>query len=369
MKELQLKQSIFDTDGLLFHLAKLSDAIPDGPRGVWIDNTFAESNPILRERVRGNFRFRFFTISPLHGIAPAAPIHLIHKISSQAIPGTKIFGNAVSLDLYAEALPPCDQIVSLIERARADGVDPVELTTLAQHILKDGYELSCEFINILRQDFGQYWLRPPDDLFCWSSIRYFSKPDERWFKIDAEDGFEEKLLRRDWGSESERTHRAYVLIKTIDASDLAGLRAAEAIAEPSFADEMVATALVELHQNRIRSAIVHAVIAYEVAAKKALELLITNRLAGLESGAILEAISREVSTATLGRVVMQHATKIGTDRPVDWTLIDKLYNTRNIIVHRGMRRMPPFDDIKAQVLEIRSYVIQLQASLRRKQPE
>ncbi len=52
------------------------------------------------------------------------------------------------------------------------------------------------------------------------------------------------------------------------------------------------------------------------------------------------------------------------DPPLDWTKINAVYNTRNMIVHRGQRRMPPFEDIKAQVLEVRSFVIQLQAALR-----
>jgi hypothetical protein len=64
-------------------------------------------------------------------------------------------------------------------------------------------------------------------------------------------------------------------------------------------------------------------------------------LKGLESGAILEALARELSTAMLGRVVLSNAEVSGNDPPLDWKKIDALYDTRNTIVHRGQRRMPP----------------------------
>ncbi len=124
----------------------------------------------------------------------------------------------------------------------------------------------------------------------------------------------------------------------------------------------------ELQQNLIRSAVIHAFIAYETAAKRGLEVLLKVRLRGLDSGSILEAITREVSTVTLGKVVLQHASSSPEEPPLDWGKIDEIYNTRNMIVHRGQRRMPLFEDIKAQVLEVRSFVMRLQASLRNDRP-
>jgi len=364
----QYKQPPLDADGLVFHVATLSDVIPDGPRGIWIEDALVAKNPVLREREKNNIRFRFVTLNPLRGISSEAPIQLLYHMTSQSMLGTGAFGNGVPLDLYAEVLPPADAITSLIDQARADGADPATLTALGKQILTDGYELTCEFVNILRQDFGQYWLRPPEDLFYWTSVRYYSKPDQRWFQIDAGNDFAAKLLRRDWGSESEKTHRPFVLLKVIGETDVAALGAAGPVPEPTLADEMVSTALVELKQNRIRSAVVHAFIAYESAAKRGLETLLKVRMKGLESGTILEAISREVSTVTLGKVVLQHASPKSEDRPLDWGKIDAIYNTRNMIVHHGQRRMPPFEDVKAQVLEVRSFVMQLQAALRNAGP-
>lgn len=194
-------------------------------------------------------------------------------------------------------------------------------------------------------------------------VRYLSKSDTSWYAIDAGAGFAEKLLRRDWGSESETTYRPFLLLRVIGEGDLESLATAGPAPEVSFADEMVSTALVELQQNRIRSAVIHASIAFETAAKRGLEVLLKVRLRGLNSGSILEAISREVSTVTLGKVVLQHASSSPEEPPLDWGKIDAIYNTRKLIVHRGRRRMPPFEEIKAQVLEIRSFVMRLQATL------
>jgi hypothetical protein len=367
VKEVKFNKPTLDTDGLVFHVTTLSDAIPAGPQGVWIEDALVAKNPVLREREKNDIRFRFVAVNPLLGIAPTAPIQQLHRITSQSMPGAGAFGNYVALELYAE-VTPADVTISLIDQARAGEADPGALTALAEQILRDGYELSCEFVNILRQKYGQYWLRPPEDLFHWTSVLYYSKPDQRWYHIGAGDDFAAKLLRRDWGSESEKMHRPLVLLKVIGEGDLEGLATAGTAPEPSFADEMVATALVELQQNRIRSAVVHAFIAYETAAKRGLEALLEGRLKGLESGAILEAITREVSTVTLGKVVLQHASSKPEDPPLDWGKIDAIYNTRNMIVHRGQRRMPPFEDIKAQILEVRSFVMRLQAALRNGSP-
>ena len=230
-------------------------------------------------------------------------------------------------------------------------------------MLADGFELTCEFINILRNNFGQYWLRLPEDLFGWTSVLYFSKADQLWSRIDAGHDYAAKLLQRDWEATSEKCHRPFILLNIIGDSDLKALATAGPAPDQTFADEMVSSALIELRKIRIRSAIVHTVIAYEIAAKRGLEILLRGRLKGLESGSILEAISREVSTVTLGKIVLQHATEELKEYPVDWSKIDAIYNTRNMIVHRGRRRMPLFEEIKAQVIEVRGFVLRLQSAL------
>ena len=323
MRKIEIKKPGIDTDGLIFHVATLREVIPDGPQGIWIENEFVAKNPVLRKREKNGVLFRFYAVNPLLGIAPSAPIHLLSKFTYLAMPGTRAFGQSVVLDLYAEVAPAAATI-SLIDQAMADGKDPAALTALSEQLLTDGYELSREFINILRQDYSQYWLRPPESLQEWTMVRYLSKSDTCWHAIDAGAGFAEKLLRRDWGSESETTYRPFLLLRVIGEGDLESLATAGPSPEVSFADEMVSTAGVELQQNRIRSAVIHASIAFETAAKRGLEVLLKVRLRGLNSGSILEAISREVSTVTLGKVVLQHASSSPEEPPLDWGKIDAI---------------------------------------------
>jgi len=336
-----------ESDGPLFHVATLRDVIPGGPNGVFIDRALLTKRPVLRERDRDNLRYRFVAFDPY----PTSPPRLDGCLD-------------VPIQLYAEALPPYDGLSSLINAAMSNGSDPAELTTFVENILRQGFDLSYEFINILRQDYGQYYLQTPESLPDWAYAYYYSKSHERWFVIHARALFEETLLRRTYNEDNEKLKKSWVLPRTIREPDLEGLAAADSASRQSFADEMIYTALVELRHHRIRSAIIHAFIAYESVAKRALEYLVENRLKGLESGAVLEAVTREVSTVTLGRIVLYHARPEVIDPPLDWRKLDALYNNRNMIVHRGRRRMPPFEEVKAQVLEVWSFVTRLQAALR-----
>ncbi len=175
MRKVEIKKPGIETDGLVFHVATLRDVIPDGPKGIWIENEFVVKNPVLRKREKNGILFRFYAVNPLLGIDPSAPIHILSKFTYQAKPGTRAFGQPVVLDLYAE-VPPTDATISLIDQAKAEGKDPGALTELAEQLLRDGYELSCEFINILRQDYGQYWLRPPKSLQEWNWSSIFLSP-------------------------------------------------------------------------------------------------------------------------------------------------------------------------------------------------
>ena len=105
---------MLETYGLVFHVTTLTDAIPDGPEGVWIENSLVAQNPVLREREKNRIRFRFIAVNPVGGTAPEAPMELLHRITSQSMPGTEAFGNAMGLKLYADALPPTYAIASLI---------------------------------------------------------------------------------------------------------------------------------------------------------------------------------------------------------------------------------------------------------------
>ncbi len=362
MKEVPLDKPSLDTDKILFHITTLRDAIPGAPQGIWIENTLMSTPRLLREREKNGVLFRFFTQESGNSI--------LDRISLQVMPGTTAFGNYVGVDLYAEVLQEkSERITLLINQAMETKADPVELTDFVQDMLRDAYELTCEFINILRHDYGQYWLRPPLNLFDWAWVCYYCESRQQWFSICARDDFAPSLLQRDWETESETTWQPFSLIKVIGEDDLPAMATAKPAPEPTFADDMISTALIELKQNRYRSAIVHAIIAYEAAAKIGLEILLKGRLKGLDSANIVKAICREVSTVRLGQAVIG-LTFMGNTKPsLDWSKIEALYNTRNTIIHRRQRRLPAFREIREQVVEVYSYVTCLQNALRNMQPE
>ena len=207
-------------------------------------------------------------------------------------------------------------------------------------------------------------LRPPGNLFNWKWVLYFSTERRRWYQIPAGNGFEETLLGKKWTSDTEYNYRQWILRKSIGEGDLEGLASATSAPKPSFADDMISASLVDLKNNRIRSAIVHAAIAYESAAKHGLGVLLAGRLKGLKSGAILEDITKKVGTVNLGRIVLFHAHPQQIEPTLNWDKIKSAYQTRNQIVHCGRRNMPPFEEAKSQILEMWSFVLLLQSALR-----
>jgi hypothetical protein len=369
MREVPVKTRFLDVQGLQFHVATLQQAIPDGPAGIWIENNFVSKNPVLRQRTKRGVVYRFVAFHELDGIPAEAPIRLFHKLRDQSMPGGGPFGNSAPLEVYAECVDNTDKIAGLIEQAIAESKDPPELTDFVEQVLTDAYGFSCEFVNLLRQDFGQYWLRTPHGPLAWNLILHYSKPGNKWFAIDTPEEFAPRLLGRHWNPDPQESSQPHVLLKIIAPGDLKTLQAASKANEPTFAEEMIATALVELHKNRLRSAILHSFIGYESAAKRGLDVLLEQRLKGLGSAGLVDQLSREVSTVTLGRVVLEHAEAGESGPPLAWEKINALYKTRNGIVHRNQQRMPSFENLKEQILEVLAFIKRLQSALKSDQRE
>jgi hypothetical protein len=351
-----------DCPGLIFHLGWLRETIPGGPMGIWLEDAVVEKGPILRERVKGGVVFRFVAREPFAPPQPGSIASIAGMFRATGDPS----GKAVAIRLDAGIVENVEAVSTLIEQAITTKVDPPALVELGERIVTDGYDFACEFIDILRQDFDQYWLRTPDMSSC-SFLPHYSRSREKWCTLKLSDDLSSKLaLRRrpDFWFASQ----SHYIPKILGEADLKVLASAGSVERPTFADEMLATALVELHQARVRSSILHAVIGYESAAKRGLEELMEHRLNGLESAAIVDAITREVSTATLGKVVLYHAERATKGPPLDWGKIDALYNIRNQIVHRGQRKMPTYEIVRDQIIEVRAFVKRVQAALRPDEP-
>jgi hypothetical protein len=363
MREVQIKQPYYPTDGVLFHIARLWDAIPDGPPGVWIENDLVSKSPVLRQCKKDGVLYRVIAFDPLAGIPENAPLRTMLALTSQSLPGGGPFGNAVPIDLYAEVVENTEQLTIWIEQAFANNHDPGELVSFAERVLTDSYAFACETVNILRQSFDQYWLRTPCGPSWWNTIFYNRKSDGKWFALDMPEDFGPRLLGKRWLADVAG-HHPYVLLKVIGEEERQALHTAGPADKPTFADEMLATALVELHQNRIRSAVLHAFIGFESATKIGLDVLLSARFAGLSWVTLVDTMSREVSTVTLGLLVLRHAEAEDAAPPSDSKKITALYDTRNGIVHRNQRQMPPFERVRDQILEVRHFVKRLQSALK-----
>jgi hypothetical protein len=128
MREVPVTKRRFDSPGLVFHVASLTDAIPDAPRGIWIENDLVSNDPILRKRIKNDVVYRFYALNPKAGIVPEAPLHVLLHVASQSMPGGGPRGNDVGLDLYGECIANAQHVSSLIEQAITSNEDPPALT-------------------------------------------------------------------------------------------------------------------------------------------------------------------------------------------------------------------------------------------------
>jgi hypothetical protein len=60
--------------GLMFHVATLSDRIPDSPHGIWISDDYASKSPTLRTVELEGLTLFFKVVDPLLNARGDAPI-------------------------------------------------------------------------------------------------------------------------------------------------------------------------------------------------------------------------------------------------------------------------------------------------------
>lgn len=332
-------------DGHLFYIASLIEAIPDSSRGVFAEINFAASNPVIRSESTVFCTYVF-------------------ALESNYRPQDGIKGSLdFPIAMYA-FLPTDHPIGHEIEQCRQSKEDSPSLTKFVESLLEDAFAVACRFINILRHSFDQYWLKLPSDLLSWSAVRYCARSEGKEFAILVSDTFTSELLNLKWNSETSNTYQPKIVFTVIDEQSLDKLQSATENVQQTFADEMISVALVEIRRNRVRSAILHAMIAIESATKRALTELLDKRVKGLPTAKVLEAVSREVSTITLAKVVMSHMYCGGEPRTIDWPKLEELHRLRNCLVHVGQRKFPEFKVLRAQLVEARWFVKQIDDAIR-----
>ncbi|MEZ4677832.1 MAG: hypothetical protein R2932_26810 [Caldilineaceae bacterium] len=348
-----------ETKGLIFYITSYNTVLQDGPAGIFISDDLLKSNTVLRKVDSNGVKLWFAVFNPAMNATEEAPVHAILKLIKQDLPNKSKRGMAASIQIYAELVEEAEREQALLEQAIEIKVDTPEVKEIAHRILLQAYNATVDFVNILRRRYNQYWLLPPNPNLDagWSYVVYYSRPRKEWYSLIADENFHLPVepsiaQRREWPGN--------IIIRAIDEDDMEGLHVDRPEKPFSFAEEIVANALVDLGNARVRSAILHTIIGLESSAKRGLQYLLKNRLAGIEQGAVLEAISREISVVTLARVV--HAHILG-DESIDWPKINNLYGLRNTIVHRGQKRLPPKDIIKDQILEVFKYITMLEEKI------
>ena len=360
--------AILESDYPQFYVGTIENPIPDGIKGISIDAAYVRDNPLLRTTVLNGVTFRFVAVNPVSSwtgltvIQKNDPIISLRELANKQ--RDSITRRPVAISLYAEWTSRANEISEIFENALDAETDSPQVMELVHQLLSDGFSASCEFIDILRRKFAQYWLAYPDNLLAWSTLLYFSKSRGSWHRLQASTDFVDQLSEASARNHHRQIPHPLVMLRTLTANDAPALDVAKPVTPFSFEEEMMATALVDLSQNRTRSAIVHAVIALESVAKQSLELLVSSRLTGLEQGRVLEAISKEISTITLARTVCVLLLGETGSAQFDWEKLKQLYDLRNTIIHRNRRRLPDFEKLKDWLIEVYRYVQVMDDKLR-----
>ena len=327
---------------------------------MWIETEFVKRNPVLKTVRRNGAIYRFVAYDPFATAADGSPADVMMKITQRSAPSESVFGNVAGIELYAEIVGGVEDVRMMFESAAGKSEEPAEITQLVEGLMTTGYELTCEFINVLRRSHGQYWLVVPHTgSLGWGAVGYYSRPRNKWYSIVLSDEFRSRFAMR---PDPTAGHpQGPILLGMITSANAGQLQTETADREYSFADEMVATALIELGQARSRSAIIHAVIALESSSKRVLERLLEYKLHGLEKGGTVEIIAKELSVVALARLVLFHVAGEEVTQKVDWAAVQQLYDTRNTIVHKSRKRLPDFAQVKSQILEVMKYVNTLES--------
>lgn len=360
LREVSPHVPAIEVSGLLFHVADIKESIDGGPRGVFVESGFLTKNPDLLQFEQDGITFHFVVIDPLLGVPSNAPITTIHKFCTQDFPNENKTGIDVPVQVYAELNRDIEKTQAMLEAAIDRNDNSEEIIALCKHLLVAGYDLACRFIDCVRRKFSQYWLVYPTDILRWMTVRYFSKPRSAWYVINSREDFYPDNLEKTRSRNPSDGWQPHILLRGIDEQCFLRPEELDKTDRYSFSEEMTATALVELKSGRKRSAILHAVIGIESAATRGLEKMLADRLSGLETGSVLQSISKELSVPALAQMVHLHA---GSTQRIDWNKINSLYNIRNEIVHCERKRLPDFDRMKELLLEAFNYVSIIQQSL------
>jgi hypothetical protein len=257
----------------------------------------------------------------------------------------------VHVELYAIIVTNSAQIEAALEDAIAKGDNAPFVENLARRLRSSGFDAVVQFIELAQREYGQYWTQVPHPN-DWLPMLYFSHLRDAEFVMVLPDDFE-PLYRR---TASERDSRPFGQILVCEISSRMS-KTGEADSRPqSFAEEMIAISLTELSSNRVRSAVLHSIIALESSARAAVESMVNNLVPSLLSSKLICSLLREVNLYNLARLVFENSPTLRRGDHPDWGQIEDLHQLRNRIVHDGQRKLPKVEDLVGKILQVKAFV-------------
>jgi hypothetical protein len=106
-------------------------------------------------------------------------------------------------------------------------------------MLNDGLDLSCEFVDIVRQRMDQYWFRTPDPTH-WHMVIHYSRSRGRWCTFLLPEEMRSRIGKRRRNSNNDEYSRPPLILKRVEEADAQPLQLLERVPNTTFPEEMIA---------------------------------------------------------------------------------------------------------------------------------
>lgn len=169
----------------------------------------------------------------------------------------------------------------------------------------------------------------------------------------------------DWGTESPSACFPTVVKRSLKAENINEVADLRPVPEWTFADEIMAEALLELSAGRKGASTIFAAMALESSARRALRAVFAAQLPGFSRDNILRSVARDVGTASLVRLLHEFMLLAHGEDPESIGRASNLFNLRNTVTHRGQRRFPSFVELRDRLLQVQGLVRRIQVLERR----
>jgi hypothetical protein len=187
-------------EGVLLLLSHVTQSLEGSSRGICITTEFVKDGPVLRSAECDGAIYRFVADDPNRDVQPGSAMSHVQRLSELLEPTDGERSDFANVDLYCDVIDGAESVRSLLEAGVRSVRDPDtnEVKEFAESIVKNAYRLTCDFIDVLRTDFGQYWLVYPDATsFGFDMLLYRSEARQKWCTIHIDEAFRRDMMRDD----------------------------------------------------------------------------------------------------------------------------------------------------------------------------